>query len=236
MSIARSASKKAKPAKSASSRSESRKAWWNRYLASLKYGLHVMTHPFDGFWDLIHEKRGTLAAAHTFLILFLLTRVMKLMLTSFQFISAPTQYINVFEEMGSLALPFIILCLANWAMTTLFDGKGRFKDIYMAMCYALVPYILIQLPMIFVSNMLTFEVGSFYSVLLSVSVIWCVFLVFIGLMEVHDYGPGKTFIFLIVTVLGAAVIIFLILVFFSLLGDAASYFISMYREIIFRLN
>ena len=175
---------------------------WNRYVASLKYGLYVITHPFDGFWDLVHEKKGTLAAAHTFLILFLLIRVMKLMLTSFQFISAPVQYINVFEEMGSLALPFI----------------------------------LIQLPMILVSHMLTFEEGSFYSVLLSVSVVWSVFLVFTGLMEVHDYGPGKTFIFLIVTIVGAAVIIFLLLTFFSLLGDAAGFFITLYREIVFRLN
>jgi hypothetical protein len=55
-------------------------------------------------------------------------------------------------------------------------------------------------------------------------------------MEVHDYGPGKTVIFLLVTVVGALVIIFLLLTFFSLLSDAASYFISMYREIVFRLN
>ena len=236
MSVVKSASKTRNPEESAGSRAERRKAWWRNYGASLRYGLHVITHPFDGFWDLVHEKRGTLAAAHTFLILFLVTRVMKLMLTSFQFITAPVQYINIFEEMASLALPFLILCLANWAMTTLFDGKGRFRDIYMAMCYALIPYTLIQLPMILVSNMLTFEEASFYTVLLSFSVIWCVFLVFVGLMEVHDYGPGKTVVFMVVTVVGGLVIIFLILVFFSLLSDAASYFISLYREIVFRLN
>ena len=231
MSIAKSVSKPAKGIKA-----ESRKAWWKHYRDSLKYSLHVITHPFDGFWDLIHEQRGTMAAAHTFLFLFLLTRVLKLMLTSFQFISAPVQHLNIFEEAASLALPFLVLCLANWAMTTLFDGKGRFKDIYMAMCYALVPYVLIQLPMIVVSNMLTYEEGSFYSVFLSISVIWCVFLVFVGLMEIHDYGPGKTFIFLIVTVVGALVIIFLVLVFFSLLSDALSFFVSIYREIIYRMN
>jgi len=236
MSEAKSASKTVQAKAAQTFRAEKRKEGRKRYFASLKYSLYVITHPFDGFWDLIHEKRGTLAAAHTFLLLFLLTRVLKLMLTSFQFITAPIQYINVFEEMASLALPFIILCLANWAMTTLFDGKGRFRDIYMAMCYALVPYILIQLPMILVSNMLTFEEGSFYSVLLGFSVIWSVFLVFTGLMEVHDYGPGKTLIFILVTVVGALVIIFLILVFFSLLSDAAAYFISLYREIVFRLN
>ena len=212
------------------------KAWLSRYRQSLRYALYVITHPFDGFWDLIHEKKGSIAAANTFLILFLLIRVLKLIATNFQFISAPIQHINVFEEMGSLLLPFLVLCVANWAMTTLFEGKGRFKDIYMGMCYALVPYILIQLPMILVSNMLTYEEGSFYSVLLAFSVIWCVFLVFVGLMEIHDYGPGKTFIFLIVTVVGACVILFLMLVFFSLLSDAVAFFVSFYREIVFRLN
>ena len=211
-------------------------AWLGRYKDSLRYALHVITHPFDGFWDLVHEKRGTMAAAHTFLFLFLIIRVLKLMLTNFQFISAPVQYINVLEEMGSLLLPFIVLCIANWAMTTLFEGKGRFKDIYMGMCYALVPYIIIQLPMILISNMLTYEEGSLYSVMISFSVIWSVFLVFVGLMEIHDYGPGKTFIFLIVTIVGAAVILFLMLVFFSLLSDAVAFFVSLYREIVFRLN
>ena len=231
MSTAKSASKGA--VRTGDSRT---KAWLNRYSQSLRYAMYVITHPFDGFWDLIHEKKGSIAAANTFLILFLIIRVLKLIATNFQFISAPIQHINVFEEMGSLLLPFLVLCVANWAMTTLFEGKGRFKDIYMGMCYALVPHILIQLPMILVSNMLTYEEGSFYSVLLAFSVIWCVFLVFVGLMEIHDYGPGKTFIFLIVTVVGACVILFLMLVFFSLLSDALAFFVSFYREIVFRLN
>ena len=171
-----------------------------------------------------------------FLFLFLLTRVLKLICTNFQFISAPIQHINLFEEAASLLLPFLVLCVANWAMTTLFEGKGRFKDIYMAMCYALVPYTLIQLPMTVISNGLTYEEGSFYTVLIGISVIWCLFLVFVGLMEVHDYGPGKTFVFLIVTVLGACVILFLMLVFLSLLSDAFAFFVSLYREIVFRLN
>ncbi|MBE5779318.1 MAG: YIP1 family protein [Clostridiales bacterium] len=212
-----------------------RKEKWNRFWESVKYAFHVMFHPFDGFWDLIHEKRGSLAAATTFLVLFLLTRVLKLMYTNFQFISAPLQYINVFEQAASLLFPFLILCLANWSMTTLFDGKGRFSDIYMAMCYALVPYVLIQLPLVFVSNIIAFDEAAFYTVLMSFSIIWCLMLAFVGLMQVHDYGPGKTLIFLVVTVVGALIIIFLLLVFLSLLSDAFSYFVSLYREIAFRL-
>ena len=209
---------------------------WQRYTETIKYAKHVMFHPFYGFWDLSHEGRGSLAAAHTFLVMFLLTWVLKLMYTNFQFIYAPVQYINIYEQCASLLIPFLILCLSNWSLSTLFDGKGRFPDIYMAMCYALVPYVLIQLPLIFVSHMISFDEASYYNVLMSVSTVWSLFLVFVGLMQVHDYGPGKTIIFVIATIFGALVILFLILVFFSLLSDAAGYFISLYREIVFRLH
>ncbi len=216
-------------------RSENNHPKWDKYVASMKYAKYVLFHPFDGFWDLTHEKRGSVAAATTYLFLFLFTRIMQLLFTNFQFINAPLQYINIFEQAASLLLPFLILCLANWSMTTLFDGKGRFVDIYIAMCYALVPYTLIQLPLVFVSNMIAFDEAAFYTVLMSFSNAWCILLVFVGLMQVHDYSPSKTLIFIIVTVVGALIIIFLLLVFFSLLGDAASYFISLYREIAFRL-
>ena len=207
-----------------------------RYKETLLYAKYVMFHPFDGFRDLVHEKRGSLAAAHTFVALFLLTYVLKLMYTSFQFITAPIQYINIYERCASLLLPFLILCIANWSLSTLFDGKGHFKDIYMAMGYALVPYIIIQLPLILVSNVLAFDEGAFYNVLITLSEIWCLFLAFVGLMQVHDYGPGKTLVFIVATIFGALVIIFLLLVFFSLLSDAFGYFASLYREIVFRLS
>lgn len=215
--------------------SGSRAEGWKRYLSTLKYGTYVIFHPFDGFWDLSHEKRGSLAAANTFLGLFLLTYVLRLMLTNFQFISAPLQYINIYEQCASLLLPFLVLCVANWGLSTLFDGKGRFKDIYMAMCYALLPYILIQLPLVLISHVISFDEYAYYTVLASISVIWCVALAFVGLMEVHDYSAGKTVVFLIATVFGAMVILFLVLVFFSLLSDAVGYFVSLYREIVFRL-
>ena len=208
---------------------------WQKFKASFKYGFYVIVHPFDGFWDLVHEQRGSLMAAHAWLFLFLLTYVTRLMLTNFQFITAPLQYINIYEQCGSLLFPFLILCLSNWALSTLFDGKGRFEDIYMAMCYALVPYVLIQLPMILISHMISFDEAAYYSVLASVSVIWCVFLAFVGLMQVHDYSPGKNLVFLFASIFGALVILFLILVFFSLLSDAIGFFVSLYREVAFRL-
>ena len=84
--------------------------------------------------------------------------------------------------------------------------------------------------------MLAYDEADFYSVLISFSEIWCAFLVFVALMEIHDFGPGKTMISIVATVIGAMVILFLVMVFFSLLSDAFAFFASLYKEIRFRLN
>ena len=63
-----------------------KKETYSHYLATLKFSLYCITHPLDGFWDLSHEKRGSLAAANTILLLFLVCMIMKLPFTGFIFL------------------------------------------------------------------------------------------------------------------------------------------------------
>jgi hypothetical protein len=52
------------------------------------------------------------------------------------------------------------------------DGKGTFRDIIIATAYALVPFVLINLPLTFVSNYLTMEEGTFYHFFRIAAVLW----------------------------------------------------------------
>lgn len=201
---------------------------------TLRYALYVMTHPLDGFWDLTHEKRGSLAAANIIIILVLLTRVWKIQFTSFLFMKVQWEYINIFQEILTVILPLMIGCIANWSLTVLFDGKGTFKDIYMAMGYALMPYVLIQLPMIFISNLLIVDEGAFYYYINTFSTLWCVILIISAMMMVHDFSIGKALVALGATLIGILVIVFLLLLFFSLISGGMAYFISLYKEMVFR--
>ena len=207
-----------------------------RYLESLRYALHVIVRPFDGFWDLSREGRGSVAAATTIVALAMITRVLKLQYTSFQFLIVHWENVNVLREMLSILLPLLIWCCANWCWTTLFDGKGSFRDVYMGMGYSITPYVLLQLPMILLSNGITAKEGSFYAVLNMLSLIWCAGLFIVAMMQIHDFSLGKTLIFTIMSLFGMLIIVFLLLLFFSLLSDAVGYFVALYREILFRLN
>ncbi|HWT76826.1 MAG TPA: Yip1 family protein [Mobilitalea sp.] len=201
---------------------------------TLRYSLYVITHPLDGFWDLTHEKRGSIAAANIIIFMALLTTVYKLQFTSFLFNKIIWEYEKVTIDILGFIMPIMLGCIANWALTTLFDGKGTMKQIYMAIGYALTPYVIIQLPMIFISNLMTVEEGAFYYYINTFSELWCGLLIISAVMMIHDYSLGKTLLTIIATIAGMILIVFILLLFFSLVTDAFAYFISLYKEIAFR--
>ena len=212
-----------------------KKETYTHYLATLKYALYCMTHPMDGFWDLTHEKRGSIAAANTILILTLIVRIAKLYFTSFIFIDVYWPEINIFLYIASIVFPLALFCVGNWGLTTFFDGKGRLPQIYMATCYALTPYPLIQLPLIFFSNVVTVDEAEFYGVLSVLSLIWVGGLIVAAMIQIHEYSVSKTIFFMIASLFAMLVLIFILLLFFSMISQGVAYFISMYREIVFRL-
>ena len=190
----------------------------------------------DGYWDLTHEKRGSIAAANTILFLTVLARLLKLQYTSFIFCKVYWEDVNIFLEIATVLVPLALWCVGNWALTTLFEGKGRMSQIYMATCYALVPYPLIQFPLIIFSNVVTVDEAEFYSIVSAASLVIAVLLILAAMMQIHEYKMGKTIFFSLATLFAMLVEVFILLLFFSMIGQGISYFISMGREIIFRVQ
>jgi len=205
------------------------------FLSSLRYALYAVVHPVDGFWDLTHEKRGSAAAGTVILVLALLTRVWRLQYTNFQFIRVHWERVNIFMQVMGILMPFLIWVLSNWALTTLFDGKGNLKNVYIASCYAIAPYPLIMIPNTIFSNILAADESTFYVFFYYFSLVWCVVLMVVGMSQIHEYKMGKNLLCILFSIVGMAVIIFILLLFFSLISDGIAYFYSLYKEIIFRV-
>ncbi|MCQ2506249.1 MAG: YIP1 family protein [Lachnospiraceae bacterium] len=208
----------------------------SRYFRSLKFAFYCMTHPIDGYWDLTHEKRGTLGAATTILILTLLTRVAKLQFSGFIVMKVNWEEINIFLYFATIIFPLALWCIGNWGMTTLFDGKGRLWQIYMATCYGMLPYVVIQIPLMIISNFMTENMVELYGVVDSLSIVWCAFLIIMAMGQIHDYKLWKTITFTFATIFAVLVIVFILLLFFGMISSGVSYFISLGKEAIFRYS
>ena len=69
------------------------------------------------------------------------------------------------------------------------------------------------------------------SLLVTLGYIWAGILLFFGTMITHDYTMGKNFITIIGTIVAMAIIIFVIVLFASLVAKIASFLIAIISEI-----
>ena len=204
------------------------------YVETIKYGFYVITHPLDGFWGIRRENKGSLAAAFTFVALTILTLTIEKQNTGFLFNMNRLSELNVLVDIFTVLLVYVLWCVANWCTTSLMEGKGRMKDILIAIGYALLPIILIRLPMVIMSHMITADEGTFYYVLGTISYLWTGLLIFTGTMTIHQYSITKTIVTIAITVVAMGILMFIGLLFFNVIQQMLTFVMTIYRELRFR--
>ena len=200
------------------------------YGEELLYAFHLWLHPFDGFWDLKHEQRGSVRGGLT---------IMGVTIIAFFYQSVGRGYIfnprgtysTIIIQVLAITVPVLLWCVGNWCLTTLFEGEGSFKDIFVATTYSLTPLPILVIISTILTNILTVTEGSTVSLLVTFGYIWVAILLFFGTLVTHDYSISKNLLIVICTIVAMAVIMFVALLFSSLVAKIAMFIMSIISEI-----
>lgn len=203
-------------------------------LDCLQYPLYVILHPFDGFWDLKHEKRGRKWVSTLLVFLTIVAFAAERSLSGFAVSAVPDRQFDILYELKFVLIPLILFLVGNMSITTLMDGKGTFGQIYTAVGYALTPLILIKLPMTLVSNWFTQSEAMYLHLLNAIALLWAAFLLFAALMNTHEYTAGKTVGTLVITLVAMVIICFICVLFFSLFSKLVGFVYTMFQEAQYR--
>lgn len=206
----------------------------NKFKDEIYYVFHVIFHPMDGFWDLKHEKRGSVRAALVFMILTAIVLFYKSVGTGYV-MNPQGGYSTIFMQALVVFVPILLFAVANWCLTTLFDGEGSFRDIFIACGYSLLPITLTTIPVTIFSNVVVSNEVDILNLIIAFGFIWTGFLLFFGMMVTHDYTMLKNVLITVCTVVGMAFIMFLAILFTSLVMDMVRYFTNIVTEINYRL-
>ena len=198
------------------------------------FAFHLIFHPFDGFWDLKHEKRGSLRAALVYLAITIAAFVYSGVGQSFLY--QPTKsFGNIFMQISAVALPILLWTVANWCLTTLFEGEGSLKDIFIATCYAVVPLPLLTIPSVMLTHVFTLNEQGFISLINGIMWVWIGLLIFFGCMVTHDYTIGKNTVTCLATIVGMCLIMFIGILFSALVGKMIMLVSNIVTELSYRM-
>lgn len=199
-----------------------------------KYIFHTMNHPSDGYYEIRHRNRGSVPIALILVAVFSLCFSMNRIFASFIVNDVDPRTVDSLDELGAVFALYLLFCVGNWSITCLMSGEGRFKDIIITVGYALLPMIICYIIGTVFSQFVASDEEAFYYLIIAIGIAWSVFLVLIGIMQIHNYTFGKTMITLFLTFIAMLFIIFVLLLFADLVGQVYGFIYSIYTELIFR--
>ena len=204
---------------------------WEEFL----YGFYIIMHPFDGYWDLKHEKRGSVRSAILIDAVVVLSTVYYTVGSAYIF-NPNKSSSNPFGGILTVMVPLMLWCVSNWCLTTLFDGEGNFKDIFISTSYALFPLVIILIPVTLATNIASLDESAMISLVMSIGFIWLGMLVFFGMATTHGYSMGKNILITVATIVGMMFIMFIMMLFTNLIQQMVMFVTDIVSEVSFRVK
>lgn len=200
----------------------------------LGFAFYCVTHPFDGFYVMKREKRGSLAVSVGIILLTIIGFVFSGRMTGFILNTKDPAEFSLIDEVVKVVAVFGIFCVINWCVTALMDGEGKLTDIICCTATGLIPLAVTLIPMTLISNVLVQEDVAFYYVIWAIIILYTALLIIVGVMETHQYTFAKTIGVLIITILGMVVTVFLAMLFINLINTMYDFIIKIYTEVAIR--
>lgn len=201
----------------------------------LLHSFYILKHPIDGFIDLRYERKGSYWSAFVMLILAFLAILFKTFYTNFHFTG--DQPIHEIKS-SFILLQFLIFwfswVIGNYLISSIYRGEGRFTDVFIGSAYALTPIIILSVPVVLISNVLTLSESSIYSFFDGLIIGWVGLLFFWMVQSLQNYSVGETLINIFLTIITMIILWVLILIITGLASEFFNFLYAVYQEVTMR--
>ena len=200
-----------------------------RGVGDVLYAFTTARHPLDSYYDIRVNKKGTVPGASILYVLLFISFMLYMLGKGFIY-----QYYDVQDlDISSIVVGFfaiiILFVVCNYLVTSINDGQGTLKQVYMIPAYASIPLTCVLLGVTAVSYVVTTNEAFFLSVAMVIGVVWTMILLYIGLQTVHNYTAFETIKAVLLTFLLIFVVIVVIMI-VTIMWDQVWTFLSTLGE------
>lgn len=185
----------------------------NKLLSDLLFLKSFLKHPIDSMYDIRKDISGSVFSATILYLLGFVIFTVSFIGQGFIFNYVDIRNVSYFYIMSLFLLPCALWVAANYMVSSINEGEGRLRDVYIASAYALAPFIIIMPFVIVLSYVVTLNEAFLLSFSTLIIWVWCVVILFIGLKEVHNYEIREV----IKNILLSLFLIFVAVIIFSII-------------------
>ena len=205
-----------------------------RVLKDVRKAFAPMFHPSDLMWEMKMKKTFSFAFSSSVVLLFFILHVIRYFSTGYAFNTNIREDFNILVSLMNTVGLFFLWVTINWAVSTISDGKGTYKDIYCASSYALIPVEGAMMINLILSHVLTLDEGAFIYWIEAFAYLVALFILLLSVATVHEFMASKMLSNFIITLIGMAFVLFLMFLFVILIENTVNIFSIIINEITLR--
>ncbi|XZF77870.1 YIP1 family protein [Bacillus sp. AL-1R] len=195
----------------------------------------LFRHPIDTFYEIKKLKKASFLSATIFYVLFFIEYLISLNFTGFIFNSELLERFSLFLIIsiffGALGL-FVIM---NYLISTINDGEGSFKNVYIGTIYSLAPYLVFSIPVTLLSRVITINESFLFTFSTQLMVGWSLLILFIMIKEIHNFTIGETIKNILLTLFSCVITVVVLFVLYILLNQVIDFVYSVIQEVMVRV-
>jgi len=191
-------------------------------------------HPVASFEAVKWENKGSVITGMVIVAMFFITMVLSAQLTGFIFNTRNPDNFSVINVFAVSVGGFGVVFAAHYAVSTFLPSEANLRQLFITLAYPLLPYIVIQLLLIVLSNLVAMEMGVFLNVLNAIGMGWTGLMLVLGMIQTHRLGFSMVLADLVLTALGAGIILFFMLLLYSLFQQIYVFLYTIVNEMMFR--
>lgn len=196
-----------------------------------KMAWQTMWHPFDTLGTMKYRKSASYLNALALVFAYIIVRIICVIVTSFLFRKTSIPMTDWVYEIALAAVPWLLLSISNYGICTLADGEGKLKEVIVSGSYALAPFIYFSIPLAILTNIFSLSEAGFLKIAQTILFILCIFIVYAIHQEIHNLTVGKTIWIGILTVVGAMLVGYLLVLFYGLLVQVVDFIVQIMKEV-----
>lgn len=191
-------------------------------------------HPFQAFQEIRYKNGGSIPIAIGMTALFFVTTVIQYVYTDFRFTSFDaTTYNPIFQLLTTVGL-VVLWSTANWAVSVLQQGKGKWTMVFIVTAYATFPMIIYNVLFTGFSYMISSTSYVFLNGLYIVALIITGVILTVGTMIVHEFSFPRFLFSALLTVFGMILIVFIMFLIGMLISQFWNFVGTVIMEVVYR--
>ncbi len=191
-------------------------------------------HPFDAYNTIRYKDKGSMKIALVMTALYFVSSILKALCSNFRYTSFDESTFNsAFVLVKTVGL-IVTWALANWGVSVLLQGIGKFKHVFIVTAYSVFPIIVCNLISIPISHLITTPTSTLMNGLSLVAMAWTGIVLTIGLMIIHNFTFPRFLTSVVIGLFFMLLIVLIVFIFGILITQLTSFVVTILMEIIYR--